>query len=87
MEMPRSRGGTRPYSFLFFFFLFGRFLNRHVVEFFGIENVATFQAFNIFGVFVSGNDSNLWVFAGGNHCLIWLVLMLLPQIVATFCLF
>jgi hypothetical protein len=49
------------------FFLFGRFLNGHVVEFFGIEDVATFQAFNIFGVFVAGNNSNPWVFAGGNH--------------------
>jgi hypothetical protein len=51
----------------FLLFLFGRFLNGHVVEFFGIEDVATFQAFNIFGVFVSGYNSNPWVFAGGNH--------------------
>jgi hypothetical protein len=51
----------------FLFFLFGRFLNGHVVEFFGIEDVATFQAFNILGVLVAGNNSNPWVFAGGNH--------------------
>ena len=49
------------------FFLFGRLLNGHVVEFFGIEDVATFQAFNIFGVFMAGNNSNPRVFAGGNH--------------------
>jgi len=55
------------------------------VKFLGIEDIATFQAFNILGVFVSGDNSNPWVFAGGNHRIgqdwIW---KLLPQIVATF---
>ena len=48
-------------------FLLGRFLDCHVVKFFRIEDIATFQALNIFGVFVAGNNSNPWVFAGGNH--------------------
>ena len=71
---------------LFLFFLLGRFLNGHIVKFFGIEDIATFQTFNIFGVFVSGNNSNPRVFAGGNHrfglARVW---KFLPQIVATFC--
>jgi hypothetical protein len=37
------------------------------VKFLGIEDIATFQAFNILGVFVSGDNSNPRVFAGGNH--------------------
>jgi hypothetical protein len=53
---------------LFFFFFLGRFLNGHVIKFFGIKDIAAFQAFNILGVFVAGNNSNLGVFAGGNHC-------------------
>jgi hypothetical protein len=73
-------------SFLLdFFCVFGGFFDRHIVKFFGIEDIAAFQAFNIFGVFVSGDNSYPWVFAGGNHC-VWQVWIwkLLPQIVASF---
>ena len=52
---------------LFFFFPLGRFLNGHIVKFFGIEDIPAFQAFNVFGVFVAGNNANPRVFAGGNH--------------------
>jgi hypothetical protein len=73
-------------SFLLdFFCVFGGFFDRHIVKFFGIEDIATFQAFNIFRVFESGDNSYPWVFAGGNHC-VWQVWIwkLLPQIVASF---
>jgi hypothetical protein len=55
------------------------------VKFFGIEDIATFEAFNILGVFMSGDDSNPRVFAGGNHRFVWeWIWKLLPQIVASF---
>lgn len=50
-----------------FFFLLGRFFNRHILKFVGIENIPTFQAFNVLGVFMSGDNANPRVFAGGNH--------------------
>jgi hypothetical protein len=66
-------------------FGFGGFFNRHIVKFFGIEDVATFQAFNEFRVFLSGDNADPWVFAGGNHRFwqVW-IWKLLPQIVASF---
>jgi hypothetical protein len=67
MKIGWSRGAKLPLLVRFLFFPFGRFLDGHVVEFFGIEDVATFEAFDIFGVFVAGYNSNPWVFAGGNH--------------------
>jgi hypothetical protein len=55
------------------------------VKFFGIEDIATFEAFNVLGVFMSGNNSNPRVFAGGNHRFVWAwIWKLLPQIVASF---
>ncbi|MGD0467067.1 MAG: hypothetical protein ABSA54_01705 [Terriglobales bacterium] len=39
---------------LFVWFLF--FLDRHVLQFTGLENVPTFLAFHIFGFFVAGDD-------------------------------
>ena len=32
------------------------FLDRHVLQFTGLENVSAFLAFHIFGVFVAGDD-------------------------------
>ena len=43
------------------------FFNLHVTELFGVKDVATFQALDILGVFVPGNDSNPGVSAGGCH--------------------
>ena len=47
--------------------LLGGFLDRHVVKFFGIKDIATLQALNILGILVSGNNSNSGMFAGGSH--------------------
>jgi len=55
------------------------------MKLFGIKDIATFQALNIFGVFVPGDNSNPWMFAGGNHFFDrFEISMLFPQIVATF---
>ena len=63
----------------------GRLLDFHVVKLFGIKDIATFQALHVFRVFVSGDNSNPWVFAGGNHCFSrFEISMLFPQIVAAF---
>lgn len=62
-----------------------RFFDCHVMKLFGIKDIATFQALNIFGVFVPGDNSNPWMFAGGNHFFDrFEISMLFPQIVATF---
>ena len=50
-----------------FFFLLGRFFNRHVVKLFRIKHIATVETLHKLGVFVAGNDSNPGMFAGGNH--------------------
>ena len=55
------------------------------MKFFGIEDIATFEAFNVLGVFMSGDNANPRVFAGGNHRFVWeWIWKLLPQIVASF---
>jgi hypothetical protein len=40
---------------LFFFDAFP-FFDRHVLELAGLEDVAAFLAFHVFGIFVAGND-------------------------------
>ncbi len=60
-------GRRRASSIFSPIFFLGRFFNGHIVKFLRIEDIATFKAFNIFGVFVAGNNSYLRVFAGGNH--------------------
>src|SRR6266849_7690960 len=39
------------------------FLDRHVLQFAGLENVPTFLAFHIFGFFVAGDDLHPWMLA------------------------
>ena len=48
-------------------FCFGGFLNLHVAELIGVENLAAFHAFNILDVFLAGDDTDFGVFAGGVH--------------------
>ena len=45
------------------FVRFFLFLNRHVLQFTGLENVSTFLAFHIFGFFVAGDDLYPWMLA------------------------
>jgi len=45
------------------------FFNLHVAELFGVEDIATLQAFDILGVFMPGNDTYPRVLADGCHCL------------------
>jgi hypothetical protein len=47
-------------SLFFWFFLF---LDGHVFQFTGLENVSTFLTFNIFGFFVAGDDLHSWMLA------------------------
>jgi len=47
-------------SLLFWFFLF---LDGHVFQFTGLENVSTFLTFHIFGFFVAGDDLHSWMLA------------------------
>ena len=61
--MPQQRARL----LLIFFFLLGRFLDRHIVKFFGIKYIPALKALDELGVFVSGDNSNPGVFAGGNH--------------------
>jgi len=48
-------------------YFIGVFFYHHVVKFFRIKDFATFQALNKFGVFVPGDNSYSWMFAGGCH--------------------
>ena len=43
------------------------FFDLHVAELFGVKDLATLQAFDIFGVFMPGDDSYPGVSAGGCH--------------------
>jgi hypothetical protein len=66
-------------------FRLSRFFDFHVMKLFRIKDIATFQALDVFCVFVPGDNSNPWVFAGGNHCFSRFgILVLFPQIVASF---
>ena len=44
-----------------------RVFNLHIAKLFGIEDLATFQALDVLGVVVPGNDPDLGVSAGGCH--------------------
>jgi hypothetical protein len=46
---------------------FSGFFNLHIAELFGVKDLATFQALDVFGVFVPGDDTNPGVFADGGH--------------------
>lgn len=50
----------KPGSLFFGFFLF---LDRHVLQFTGLKNVATLLAFDVFGLFVAGDDLHPWMLA------------------------
>jgi hypothetical protein len=39
----------------------------HVTELVGVENLAALHAFNILYVFLAGDDTDSWVFAGDRH--------------------
>jgi hypothetical protein len=41
--------------------------NLHIAEFVGVEDFAAFSAFDIFGVFRAGDDSDSGMFAGARH--------------------
>jgi len=51
--IPASRNRSERSSLFFWFFLF---LDRHVLQFTGLENVSTFLTFHIFRFFVAGDD-------------------------------
>ncbi len=59
-----SRGSSlkvfKRVSLFLWFFLF---LDHHVLQFTGLENVPTFLAFHIFGFFVAGDDLHPWMLA------------------------
>lgn len=46
---------------------FSGFFDFHVAELFRVKNLSTFKALNIFGVIVTGDNSNLGMFADGSH--------------------
>jgi hypothetical protein len=46
---------------------FSGFFNLHIAELFGVKDLATLQALDIFGVFVPGNDAYPGVLADGCH--------------------
>jgi hypothetical protein len=48
-------------------FSIGVFFNLHVSELFGVEDIATLQALDIFSVFVPGYDAYAGVFADSCH--------------------
>jgi hypothetical protein len=48
-------------------FWFGGFFNLHIAKLFGVKDLATIQALDIFGVFVPGDDAYPRVFADGCH--------------------
>ncbi len=45
----------------------GRFFDFHVTELFRVKNLATFQALDVFGVVVPGNNSNFRMLTNGRH--------------------
>jgi len=45
----------------------GLLFNLHVAELVGVEHFSAFQAFDILHVFLAGDDSDSWVFAGDRH--------------------
>ena len=59
--------GCDSFVLLLFLELIGLF-NCHVVKFFGVKDVTTFQALDVFCVLVTGDNSDPRVFAGGSHC-------------------
>jgi len=59
---------TATPSFFFGFFLF---FDRHILQFAGLEDVATFLAFDIFRVFVARDDLHSWVLALLGADFIW----------------
>jgi len=61
MEMRRSSG------ICFCFFRLDGFLNLHIAKLFGVKDFATFQALDIFSIFVPGDNTHSWVFADGGH--------------------
>ena len=61
-EVQESRSVLR-----FGFLRLDGFLDFHVVEFLGIEDLATLQTLNKFSVVVPGNDTYSWVFANRCH--------------------
>jgi hypothetical protein len=70
----RDRPNRRTSTFVRgFFFFFSGFLDLHVPELFGIEDLAALQALDILGVFVPGDDSYPGMFADGRHLLMWIV--------------
>jgi hypothetical protein len=48
-------------------FCFGGLFNLHVTKLFGVKDLATILALDIFSVIVPGNDAYSGVFAGGCH--------------------
>jgi hypothetical protein len=69
----RDRPDRRTSTFVRgFFFFFSGFLDLHVPELFGIEDLAALQALDILGVFVPGDDSYPGMFADGRHLSVWI---------------
>ncbi len=46
------------------------FLDFHVPELIGVENLSAVQAFNKLHIILAGHDAHLGVFAGGRHVFI-----------------
>jgi hypothetical protein len=68
LEPPRSRQSFEwTLGIVREIFRSSRVFNLHIAKLFGIEDLATFQALDILGVVVPGNDPDLGVSAGGCH--------------------
>jgi hypothetical protein len=63
----RSGLATTLLYIFYIVFRFGGLFNLHVVKLIGIKDIATFQTLDVFRVFMSGDNSNPRVFAGGSH--------------------
>ena len=64
-------GPVKPLSIHFEVFWFGRepglFLNIHIAELVGVENLSAVLAFYVFGVILARHDAHSGVFAGRWH--------------------
>lgn len=50
------------------FFILHRFLDGHITELIGVEDLSAVQALHEFNVLFARYHANLWMFAGCIHC-------------------
>src|SRR6266853_5563914 len=59
----KYRESPGPESNLLFFFCFFLFLNRHILQFTGLEDLSALLAFHVFGFFIARDNLNLRMLA------------------------